>query len=431
MKILTDSVSCSLAKGFYHSLPSQTSTKVLRGLRQLLVKSQRRRQLIQSAKQLQDLLAVAGIAPGIINFYCSDFGFYRRANSLNKQAVKLCCLSGQKTIIYHANFSDRNAFAFSTLQQLAHNNGWQLLEDRRKVINEVKYERRQRAAIMSFKVALSSFMLDSTSAFAADFAAFNSVDRITINQLSFASSDTQAATVVRPLGLFSPSSDYFSTPGFNRVVKSAVDNHIAHDLEANLLDELAAPESYSLEKYNQVLTILEKKWSKRKNDPGYLAEDFKQMARYIAARPHAYELLQSVSRQPWTLHYQAGEFRSDVRGSAFSVSSVKIYFDSRSAAILKAHQLCVSDAGHCMASPVDALLHELLHAKLALTETAEFIRSGGMNSVIYPYQHERKVIALENKMYSAMSNDDQKSRPRRRSHTGTLVTASCSTCIDS
>ena len=84
-----------------------------------------------------------------------------------------------------------------------------------------------------------------------------------------------------------------------------------------------------------------------------------------------------------------------------------------------------------MASPVDALLHELLHAKIALMDTASFLKSGGMNGVVYPYQHERKVIALENQIYRAMSNDDNRSRPRRNSHTGNLVTASCATCIGS
>ena len=84
------------------------------------------------------------------------------------------------------------------------------------------------------------------------------------------------------------------------------------------------------------------------------------MAHYIAARPQAYELLMSVRKQPWTLHHRAGEFRSDVRGSNFDVHSVKIYFDTRAAAILKSHEACELDARHCTASPVDALLHFIL-----------------------------------------------------------------------
>lgn len=349
-----------------------------------------------------------------IAFFTSDMMFYRREN-----AVKLCIVEGQQTMIYHADYSTNNPESFAYLEQLANQAGWYLLEDRRKVAHQVEHDRRQRVVLASIRLAASSFLLHNTSVIASEFGLNSSTVR---GQIMFAASHVNASTIVRPLGLFSPATDYFSGDHDGLGHRSrAMDSH--DHPEMTLADDVSA------EKYQAVLKVLDKKWIKNKRDPGYLGDDIDEMAHYIAARPQAYELLMSVRKQPWTLHHRAGEFRSDVRGSNFDVHSVKIYFDTRAAAILKSHEACELDARHCTASPVDALLHELLHAKLTLTETAEFIRSGGMSSAIYPYQHERKVIALENKMYRAMSIHDQQPRPYRRSHVGTLITADCATCI--
>lgn len=360
-----------------------------------------------------------------LSLVSSDRDFYRRLN-----ALKVCIIDQQPCLIHHAELPRYHHDLFSILQEQANLAGWQLIEDRRKVQTEVKYERRQKAILVSLKLATATFLLNSNTALATDQGQRYAISAAPLSYLSFSASDSNAATVVRPLGLFSPSSHYFA-PVNHR--KTLANSHSEHDF---LLDQIQSqpvilPQSFSQEKYNHVLRILKKKWAPSKRDPDYLAKDFEQMAEYIASRSDAYELLISVGKQPWTLHHQAGEFRSDVRGNAFSVSSVKIYFDTRSAAQLKSHKACIEDAGHCMASPVDALLHELLHAKIALMDTASFLKSGGMNGVVYPYQHERKVIALENQIYRAMSNDDNRSRPRRNSHTGNLVTASCATCIGS
>ena len=350
-----------------------------------------------------------------IAFFTSDMMFYRREN-----AVKLCLVEGQQTMIYHADFSLHNPEAFARLEQVANQSGWYLLEDRRKVAHKVDHDRRQRVVLASIRLAASSFLLHNTSVMASDFGLNSSA---AYGQTTFATSHVNASTIVRPLGLFSPATDYFSESKDGLAVDLPAANNDFHEHpDITLTDE------FSAEKYQAVLKLLGKKWIKNKRDPGYLGNDIDEMAQYIAARPQAYDLLMSVRKQPWTLHHRAGEFRSDVRGTNFDVNSVRIYFDTRAAAILKSHEACELDARHCTASPVDALLHELLHAKLALTETAEFIRSGGMNGTIYPYQHERKVIALENKMYRAMSVHDQQPRPYRRSHVGTLITADCATC---
>ena len=351
-----------------------------------------------------------------VAFFTSDMMFYRREN-----AVKLCIVEGRQTMIYHADFSANHPERFAHLEQLANQAGWYLLEDRRKVAHQVEHDRRQRVVLASIRLAASSFLLHNTSVMASEFGLNNGAVR---GPILFAASHVNASTIVRPLGLFSPATDYFgdTQDGFK------LDSR-AMDADSHEHPDMTFTNDFSAEKYQAVLKVLDKKWIKNKRDPAYLGNDIDEMAHYIAARPQAYELLMSVRKQPWTLHHRTGEFRSDVKGSNFDVHSVKIYFDTRAAAILKSHEACEMDPRHCTASPVDALLHELLHAKLTLTETAEFIRSGGMSSAIYPYQHERKVIALENKMYRAMSNHDQQPRPYRRSHVGTLITADCATCI--
>ena len=351
-----------------------------------------------------------------IAFFTSDMMFYRREN-----AVKLCLVEGQQTMIYHAAFSLNNPEAFAHLERVANQSGWSLLQDRRKVAHKVEHDRRQRVVLASIRLAASSFLLHNTSVMASDFGLNGAAVH---GQTLFAASHVNASTIVRPLGLFSPANDYFNDNPDSRLLDLQAANSDFHEHpDMTLADE------FSPEKYKAVSKLLSKKWIKNKRDPGYLGSDIDEMAQYIAARPQAYELLMSVRKQPWTLHHRAGEFRSDVRGTNFDVNSVRIYFDTRAAAILKSHETCEVDARHCTASPVDALLHELLHAKLTLTETDEFIRSGGMSGAIYPYQHERKVIALENKMYRAMSDHDQQPRPYRRSHVGTLITADCATCV--
>ena len=113
--------------------------------------------------------------------------------------------------------------------------------------------------------------------------------------------------------------------------------------------------------YDLTLKVLEKSGENQK-DPIYLNEDIKHMALYIAGLPEAYKLIMSIKDEPWTLNYRANDFRSEVKGTRFSVRSVDVFFDSRSAASLVSEADCHGDTS-CIASPVDSLMHELLHVK--------------------------------------------------------------------
>ena len=104
------------------------------------------------------------------------------------------------------------------------------------------------------------------------------------------------------------------------------------------------------------------------------------------------------------------------------VDKAIIHFNTRSAAQLRLNNGC-DDNPVCIASPADALLHELLHTHSMLVKSEEFIAQGGMNNVIYPYEHEYSVIGKERKLYASMSSQDDIKRPQRREHTGRTVKA--------
>lgn len=373
----------------------------------------------------RQLRAMAPASATTLQIVSSERQFQQAVN-----AVKACYIQAQPTLVYHPALRQRDPALLTQLRDLAKQQGWQLLGDRRRANLPFSTERR-RSFVLSLQLVFGSLLLNPAAVFGGN----ASDSPLAIFAASGVQPLTQASTVVRPLGLFSPTQNYFAEPtpsSFQSSLLDQVDRH--QDPVAPRVDDLVVQtvgHTVDPEKYQRVLALFNKKWVKSKADPDYLASDFEDMARYIAAREDAFELVMSLRKQPWTLHHRSGDFRSNVRGNAFSVHSVKIYFDSRAAAILKSHHSCTETAGHCTASPVDALLHELLHAKLALTDTAEFIRHGGMNSLIYPFQHERKVITLENKIYQAMSAKDKIARPVRRAHVGNLIAAGCATCIDS
>ena len=110
------------------------------------------------------------------------------------------------------------------------------------------------------------------------------------------------------------------------------------------------------------------------------------------------------------------------------VEKAVIHFNTRSAAQLRLNNGCGNNPV-CIASPADALLHELLHTNSMLVKSEEFIAQGGINNVIYPYKQEYAVIDTERQLYATMSREDHGLRPQRREQRGRMVKAHCPTCI--
>ena len=179
----------------------------------------------------------------------------------------------------------------------------------------------------------------------------------------------------------------------------------------------------------RVYDLLRRRYERRDSDPDYILADLREIADYYSGFPEIVGILDRLNDKNWRLEYNETHWLTVARGNVFQVDSASVQFNTRSAAQLKMHNHC-KDNPVCIASPADALLHELLHAHSMLVNTHEFLAQGGMNTVMYPYKHEYAIIDAERKLYASMSHRDAVKRPQRVDHTGRLVKAQCPTCIN-
>ncbi len=166
-----------------------------------------------------------------------------------------------------------------------------------------------------------------------------------------------------------------------------------------------------------------------KYPPGIL-EDIHDLARYYARYPAATKLITSIAATEWTLRYAPHTFQTNIKGSRLDIDSVDVFFDPRSGAKLKFYDKCDEQKPFCIASPADALLHELLHVQTITIDKNAFIGQGGLDPWSYPAEHERLTIMKENALYRAMTVVDKQPRPIRSEHNGRHVLVSCATCFE-
>ena len=366
-----------------------------------------------NAKRLVELrvvvkLIAANQAPHL-QLVTSQRRFYQSPN-----ALLLAVCDGRVTLIHHRARKGYCVHDWSLLKSVCAQHGWTLREDQRQQNQPVLVERRSRHTKAGFVLLMSSVF--STLTLASEW-------------VGVATSVHSNTTVVRAFNIFTPApTAIFELPRVNAQIayRDVPNQYDLHHVAAKS-DKY---KNYDPKKYRRALKILHKKWVKTSNDPDWLASDMEELARYIASQPAAYELLRSLAKKTLHLQYKAGEFRSVVKGNALTVRSVKVYFDPRSAAQLQDALHCEQNTAHCVASPADALMHELLHAKMALVDTARFIRSGAMHALSYPRAHEYEVIDRERALYAAMSANDNLPRPQRKHHSGALLRSACITCLD-
>ena len=177
-----------------------------------------------------------------------------------------------------------------------------------------------------------------------------------------------------------------------------------------------------------IFSQLKKHYRQQATDPDYIEQDLKKIANYYSDHPEVMSLLDTLKNKNWELVYNEHDWVTVASGNIFQVEKAVIHFNTRSAAQLRLNNGCKENP-ICIASPADALLHELLHTHSMLVKTDEFLAQGGMSSMIYPYQHEYAVIKSERNLYAQMSQRDQTKRPHRHEHTGRIVKAHCPTCI--
>ena len=177
-----------------------------------------------------------------------------------------------------------------------------------------------------------------------------------------------------------------------------------------------------------LFNILNTRYQQDDNAPAYISNDLKKIAKYFSKYPEVVSLLNAIKDKNWTLTFDKDNWTTIASGNMFEIEKAEIHFNTRSAAQLRLNDSC-KDNPVCIASPADALLHELLHVHSMFNDTKSFIAQGGMNNVLYPYQHERSIIKQERELYKEMSATDGIKRPYRHSHAGRIVKANCSTCI--
>ncbi len=316
--------------------------------------------------------------------------------SLSHAYVHPCVINNQPYIVYPRGLDKKSPNLFAKLSQYYQQQGYALKEDQRssKDSNKYKNERQKWAPMLLFTASL----IFESSAFADIEIDVNEAPLFQHNnniELNLISNNTIREQI-----------QYSLTSNVNVKKPTKIKSHLAQ----SLFDEL------------------KKRYQKQEGDPKFIINDLKSIANYYSGFPESVTLIEELKNKNWALSFDEHNWVTTGSGSMFKVDKAVIHFNTRSAAQLRLNNGC-KDNPICIASPADALLHELLHAHSMLVKSEEFIAQGGMNNVIYPYKHEYAVIDKERKLYARMSTQDNIKRPQRREHTGRTVKAHCPTCI--
>lgn len=155
--------------------------------------------------------------------------------------------------------------------------------------------------------------------------------------------------------------------------------------------------------------------------------ELEMLSAYFAKHDNAFEIIQRLDRTSLKLKYAPNTFRTDVRGNRLQVTGATVLFDPHAYALVESNQY--SGKEHSRMSSADALLHELLHAEMALRQSKHFIASGAMGGIGYPVEHEHEIIERERLLFKAMTAQDGVQRPSRHNHAGTIAVSRCSLCL--
>lgn len=318
------------------------------------------------------------------------------SSSLSHAYVHPCVINNEPHIVYPRDLQEKSPHLYSKLSQHYQKQGYALKEDQRseKYSNKYKNERKKWAPLILFTASL----LFESSAFAdvevdvSESGSFQQHQNIELQLIS------------------------------NDFIRDKIKSRIA--FVNNTEKKVKIKSTIAL----SIFKTLKSRYKKQKTDPNYIVNDLKEIANYYSDFPESVSLLEALRNKKWELSFDEHNWVTTGSGNMLQVDKAVIHFNTRSAAQLRLNNGC-ADNPVCIASPADALLHELLHTHSMLVNSEEFIAQGGMNNVIYPYKHEYAVINKERKLYSSMSTHDNIKRPQRREHTGRTVKANCPTCI--
>ncbi len=311
--------------------------------------------------------------------------FVERGNGIEElvHPIHTCVIDGQRHYVHAPNLDVKHPTYFKRLCRFAQKHGIKLKADRRgSNTTETRCRRKKLLPII--------FLALGTSANVA----------IAENKTSL---------------------KLFSTPAAD--VASREERSPEVQLDSTSLD-------FRSEHSRKIKNILKAHFSPGEDDPENIEGEFELLSQYYAKHPEAMSLIDSISNASWQLKYAPHTFQTDVSGSRLNVEKVTVYFDPRSGAKLKFYDKCSEKKPFCVASPADALLHELLHVQTIVNDTATFIAQGGLGQHVYPVEHERLTILKENILYKRMTKRDHVHRPIRSEHSGRHVLVSCVTCYE-
>lgn len=314
--------------------------------------------------------------------------------------VQPCVINGKPVIVYQCGLKERSPCLFNQLSQYYTAQGYTLKEDQRteQSNNLHRHERRRWAPIMVFTASLffeSNLYADVTLDYHNEAAPHQ-------HQISL--------QMVPNKNIRNKISLQFSSPHKQASRQSAWQPHFKSILA------------------NDIFKILSGHYSHKESDPANIVEDLKEVANYYSDFPEVVSMLKKLDNKKWQLIFDKDNWVTVASGNLFQVDNAVIHFNLRAAAQLRLNRKCRQNPV-CIASPADALLHELLHAYSMLINTEQFITQGGMSNVMYPYKHEYAVIESERKLYAMMTQQDKIKRPQRTDHVGRVVRVNCPTCI--
>ncbi len=311
--------------------------------------------------------------------------------------VHPCVIDNQPHIVYPKGLQEHSPDLFNQLSHYFSGQGYTLKEDKRSVssANAHRHERRRWAPMILFTASL----LFESSAHADVELEIHDIQGHHHHQIEL-----------------------------QLVSNQQVRHHIEQQLTPLSTPEPGKSTTIKSDLAKMIFSILQNHYNKQNTDPDHILDDLKEIANYYSNFPEVVAMLKSLDNKSWQLSYDENNWVTVASGNIFQIEKAVIHFNTRAAAQLRLNNGCQQNPV-CIASPADALLHELLHTHSMLVNTSEFIAQGGMSHVMYPYKHEYAIIEAERKLYAMMSKQDEIKRPQRNDHTGRIVKAHCPTCI--
>jgi hypothetical protein len=322
-----------------------------------------------------------------------------------------CVIDGKPALVCRAGLSREDNQAFAELQAIALHYGIYLKEDSRQRDDASLINNRRRSVGLVLSFCLS-MLATSRVVTAQDLQSVGKVSSIA-SQLADQTHGMQANLSIDSNGTKVIRIRQSQAPSAAEVLAAYSQKQATLTSDKIQIDKIAG--------------FLSAAYQAEPGDPAHIADDLATIADYYAHYPQVIDLLSELSGHKLVLKYRRNTWLAQAWGSQFTVDSVTIYFDTRLGAQLLNDPGCDSSPA-CSISPADALLHELLHAKLMLLDSQHFIDGGGMAQTLYPFEHEREVINHENRLYQDMNQLDGRARPLRHRHSGELLQVSCPAC---